>query len=94
MNVFDKPIEWNDEKNNFLIKERGLSFEKIVVALMAGHAMASYPHPKIAHQKIVEIELDGYVVVVPYVENGKSIFLKTAFHSRKATKNLKRGSKL
>ncbi len=91
MSIFDKTIEWNDEKNNLLIKERGLSFEKIVVALMADHAIASYPHPKITHQKIVEIELDGYVVVVPYVENDKSIFLKTAFHSRKATKSLKKG---
>ena len=82
----DKLIEWSDEKNNFLIQERELSFERIIVATMSGHAIATYPYPKISHQKILEIELDGYVVIVPYVEDEKTIFFKTAFHSRKATK--------
>ncbi len=86
---FEKLIEWSDEKNNFLIQERGLSFERVVVAIMSGHAIATYPHPKISHQKILEIELDGYVVIAPYGEDEKTIFFKTVFHSRKATKQKK-----
>lgn len=85
-----KPIFWNDAKNIALKQERGFSFEEIVVAMERGHLLASRNHPKYAHQKIFEVEIDGYVVVVPYVEDEEKIFLKTAFHSRKADKLHKR----
>jgi hypothetical protein len=82
----EKPIKWDEEKNNFLIKERGISFEAIIIAMERGYLMTAYPHPKRPNQKIFEVEIDGYVVVVPYVEDDESIFLKTAFHSRKANR--------
>lgn len=81
-----KPIFWDDDKNIKLKKERGLSFEAIVIAMERGHLLATRQHPKYLHQKIFEVELDGYVVAVPYVEDENKIFLKTAFHSRKANK--------
>jgi uncharacterized DUF497 family protein len=86
-----KPIIWDDEKNNALKEERGLSFEAIVIAIERGNLLATRQHPKRVHQKIFEVELDGYVIVVPYIENKDSIFLKTAFHSRKANKLHKKG---
>jgi len=82
-----KPIQWDVEKNNLLLQERGLSFESIIVAMDRGYLIASYPHPKRQNQKIFEVEINDYVVVVPYVEDDEKIFLKTAFHSRKANKN-------
>ncbi|AAO91568.1 hypothetical protein [Coxiella burnetii] len=32
------------------------------------------------------VELNGYAYLVPFVEEGGKLFLKTAFPSRKATK--------
>jgi len=32
------------------------------------------------------LEIDGYAIIVPYVEKNNEIFLKTAFPSRKYTK--------
>ena len=32
------------------------------------------------------IDIEGYIVLVPFVEDEEKIFLKTAFKSRKATK--------
>jgi len=73
--------------------ERGLSFESIVVAMDRGHLIAAYPHPKRSNQKIFEVAIDDYIVVVPYVEDDEKIFFKTAFHSRKANKAKERGDK-
>jgi hypothetical protein len=85
-----KTIKWNPDKNKQLMAERGISFEAVVIAMQSGHLIDSYPHPKLTHQKIVEVEVEGYVVVVPYIEEIDYLFFKTAFHSRKATKqNLK-----
>ena len=79
----DKPIQWSSEKNQILWETRDLSFEAIVIAMDKGKLITSYAHPKIAHQRIFEVEIEDYVVAVPYVEEDEKIFLKTAFHSRK-----------
>jgi hypothetical protein len=36
-------------------------------------------------QKIALIEIDDYVYLVPYVQRGEELFLKTIIPSRKAT---------
>jgi uncharacterized DUF497 family protein len=87
----EKPIKWDPDKNNLLIEQRGLSFEAIVIAMERGGLISAYPHPKRQNQKIFEVEIDGYVVVVPYVEDDEKIFFKTAFHSRKANKSSRKG---
>ncbi len=87
----EKEIVWSVAKNQQLVNERGLSFEAIVLAMQSGHLIASYPHPRVPHQRIFEVEVNHYVVVVPYVENEEHIFLKTAFHSRKANKQVLKG---
>lgn len=89
MKKIEKPIHWSVEKNELLRKERGICFEDIVKALETDALVDSYPHPKIKHQKIFEVLINSYVITVPYVEDDKKIFLKTAFHSRKATKKIK-----
>ncbi len=47
--------------------------------------MVSFIRPSM-FAKIFEVEMGGYIVRVPFVEDEKKIFLKTGFHSRKATK--------
>ncbi len=84
-----KPINWNSIKNQQLITERGISFEDIVFYIQQGQLLDDIQHPnskKYPEQRIFVINVDGYVHLVPYVENRKEIFLKTVIPSRKATK--------
>ena len=84
-----KPINWNSTKNQQLIAERGISFEDIVFCLQQGQLLDDIEHPnsnKYPEQRIFVIDVDGYVHLVPYVEDRKEIFLKTVIPSRKATK--------
>ena len=85
-----KPINWNSTKNQQLITERGISFEDIVFYLQQGQLLDDIEHPnsnKYPEQRIFVIDVDGYVHLVPYVEDRKEIFLKTVIPSRKATKH-------
>ena len=86
-------FHWNDEKNELLKSERGISFERIVVALEEGHLLDVIEHPNVSkypNQKIFVIEIEGYAICVPFVEetNG-DFFLKTLFPSRRHTKQFK-----
>ena len=95
MKRIEKRIEWNDEKNIQLQIERNLSFEAIVVALEQGKLIDVVPNPSShhPHQNVLIVEVDDYLVLVPFVEDEEKIFLKTAFRSRKVTKNRLRSSK-
>lgn len=80
---------WNNEKNEKLKKERGISFEDIVYYIEHGQLLAIIDHPnmeKYKQQKMYVVNVDNYVYLVPFVENEKEIFLKTIIPSRKATK--------
>lgn len=84
------------EKNELLIKERGICFEQIIAAIESGAVLDILPHPNTAKyptQKIYVVNISGYVYLVPFVENDdQTIFLKTIFPHRKLTKHyLKRG---
>ncbi len=84
-----KPINWNSTKNQQLITERGISFEDIVFYIQQGQLLDDLAHPnseKYPEQRIFVINVDGYVYLVPYVENRREIFLKTVIPSRKASK--------
>jgi len=43
-------------------------------------------NPGRSNQKMYILEIENYAIIVPFVENDKAIFLKTAFPSRKYTK--------
>lgn len=89
-----KVFEWDSEKNRKLIKERGVSFEAVVLRIEAGHVIGIVPgRGKFKHQKQYVLELNNYVYAVPYVEDLEGIFLKTIIPSRKLTKLLLSGGK-
>lgn len=84
-----KQINWNAEKNQTLMKERGISFEDIVFSTQQGDLLDDLCHPnkdKNPNQRLFVVNIEGYAHLVPYVENEEEIFLKTIIPSRKATK--------
>ena len=91
-----KHLDWDKEKNKIIIKERGISFEEIKVAIESGGKLDTYDHPnqkRYPGQKIMIVEIENYVYLVPYVRDEKKIFLKTIIPSRKATKKYLRRQK-
>ncbi len=84
-----KYFDWGAEKNEQLKKERGISFEEIIVAVNEGKILdilIHREHKKHPGQRIFVIEIDEYAYLVPFIEDDEKIFLKTIFPSRKATK--------
>ena len=72
-----------------LQKERGVSFEEVVLNVQSGNEVAIYDHPntrKYPNKKISVILIEDYAYLVPYVEDTDQIFLKTIIPSRKTTK--------
>ena len=84
-----KPYDWNDEKNEWLRKERGLTFEDVVFHLAHGGLLDTIEHPnqrKYPGQHIFIVNVEGYACLVPFEEDDEAIFLKTIIPSRKMTK--------
>ena len=84
-----KPYDWNDEKNEWLRKERGLTFEDVVFHLAHGGLLDTIEHTnqqQYPGQRIFIVDVEGYACLVPFVENDEVIFLKTVIPSRKMTR--------
>lgn len=91
-----KYFDWNDEKNELLKKERGISFEQVELAIASGDLLDRVRHPnpaKYPNQKVFIVKIEDYVYSVPYVEDKESIFLKTIIPSSKATRKYLGGKK-
>ncbi len=82
-----KVFQWDKEKNQKLIKERGISFEAVVLQIEAGQVLSIIQgRGKYKHQGQFVIEINNYIYVVPFVEDSERVFLKTIIPSRKLTK--------
>src|SRR4030095_9515619 len=84
-----KYFDWDDAKNAKLRAERGIGFEDIVFHIERGDLLDILEHPnrsRYAGQRIFVVRREGYVYVVPFVEDEHTVFLKTIIPSRKATK--------
>lgn len=82
---------WSPEKNEQLIRERGISFEEVVFHIEAGDEIDVFEHPnqkRYAGQEISVVIVEGYAYLVPYVESDEVIFLKTIIPSRKPQKRM------
>jgi argonaute-like protein implicated in RNA metabolism and viral defense len=85
-----KPFRWNPDKNEALKVKRGVSFELITLAIEADGLLDELRHPnteKYPNQSVLVVVFDGYVYLVPYVEELDHYFLKTVIPSRKATRD-------
>ena len=85
-----KPLNWNKEKNEYLLKNRDICFEDILFYVEKGYLVDDIKHPnneKYPNQRVMFVNVENYVYLVPYVETEEELFLKTIIPSRKATKN-------
>lgn len=85
-----KRFNWSPEKNQQLIRERGIAFEDVIFYLLQGKILDDVTHPnsdKYPGQRMFVLNIDDYIHLVPYVESPEEIFLKTIIPSRKATKD-------
>ena len=85
-----KYFDWDDAKNAKLRTERGIGFEEIVFHIERGDLLDILDHPnpdRYAGQRIFVVLREGYVYLVPFVEDDHTVFLKTIIPSRKATKD-------
>lgn len=88
----DKKIYFNysREKNSFLKKNRGISFEEVESAIEDGKILTVIKNPnqiKYPNQNVYVLHINNYVYLVPFVEQSETeVFLKTIIPSRKALK--------
>lgn len=86
----DKPdYEYNAEKNNKLMKERGIGFEDIITILELKGPLAIIDHPnktKYPNQKIYVVDINSYAYLIPFEKQNNKAILKTIFPSRKMTR--------
>jgi len=81
-------FSWDEAKNRFINKHRGITFEKIMVAIEEGDILDVLKHPDITkyhNQKIYVINIDNYAWVVPFRDEEDRRILITAYPSRKYT---------
>ncbi len=87
-------FDWSEEKNEWLRRDRGISFEQIIVAIEGEGILDILERPNPSRyegQRLYVVSIDNYAWVVPFVDRGDIRFLKTAFPSRKLTKRYLHG---
>jgi hypothetical protein len=83
-----KYFSWSIQKNESLKLERGVSFEEVLFHIERGELLDIMEHPnerRYPGQRIFVVNIGGYAYLVPFVESGDEVFLKTVIPSRKAT---------
>jgi len=90
-----KYIDWDELKNIKLKSEREVGFEDVLTAIDEGNLLDDIPHPnqkQYKGQRILIVQINDYIFLVPYIEDKEKYFLKTIYASRKFTnKYLSRG---
>jgi uncharacterized DUF497 family protein len=84
-----KPFLWDPEKNEWLKRERGISFEQVVLHIEQGDLLDILEHTnpqKYPGQRVLIVRLEEYVYLVPCLEMEDGVVLKTIIPSRKLTK--------
>jgi len=87
-------IIWDDGKNEWLLINRGISFEEIAEIILNKKYLELLENPTRENQQYFILEIRNYTWVVPFIINEKEqIILKTAFPSRKFHKKYGRKGK-
>ena len=84
-----KHITWDNEKNDKLKAERGISFEEILFHIEREDILDIWEHPnqeRYGGRRIFVMNVEGYAYLVPFLETKDEVIVKTVIPSRKATK--------
>lgn len=82
-------FRFNEEKDKLLKAQRGFGFETIINHIRKGDVIKVISNPneqKYPNQKMYLIKINNKIVIVPYIEETNSHFLKTIYPSQKYTK--------
>jgi len=91
-----KTFVWSRGKNEHLKRERGVSFEDVLVQIVNGEILDILEHPnpdKNPQQQIFVVRIENYAYLIPFMESEDEIFLITIIPSRKATRDYLGGKK-
>ena len=80
---------WDADKNEWLRRNRGLSFYDVVYHLEHGGFLADILHPnqtRHPEERLYIINIEGYAYEVPFYRTGNIETLMTAYPSRKYTR--------
>ena len=87
-------FDWNVEKNEQLVEQRGISFERIVSAIEQGGLVDVLEHPnqeRYRGQMIYVVDVEAYLYLVPFVTSADGTrFLKTIIPNRQATRHYRK----
>lgn len=82
-----KYFDWDEDKNKWLIANRGISFEMCIKAIEKGYILGEIQNKQPReHQSKRMLLIEGYVYVLIYVQDEEKIFFKTVYPSKKETK--------
>ena len=59
-------FDWDNEKNDFLRKQRNVSFEEIVLCISEGSIVDIIEYPK---QRVYLVERENYIYAVPFIKD-------------------------
>jgi uncharacterized DUF497 family protein len=85
-----KHFSWSADKDRALREERGIGFAEILFHLEKGSLLDVMEHSnpdRYPGQRILVVDVGGYAVLVPFMEDDREVFLKTIIPSRKATRD-------
>ena len=80
---------WDDEKNELLQRERGISFEDVKYLLTSEDLLDDIPHPdqeRYPGQRLYIVRINNLAWAVPYRRTACYLFLYTAYPSQKFTR--------
>ena len=89
-------LAWDFDKNQKLKDTRGVCFADVMSAISQGRILDDRKHHNAVlypNQRILIVDIRDYVYLVPYVESGGVLFLKTIIPSRKATRRYLGGAR-
>ncbi|TAN38778.1 MAG: toxin [Nitrospirae bacterium] len=81
-------VNWDNDKNLQLKKERDITFEQVLIAIETGGLLDILDHPSkegYPDQVVFLVRVNDYVYAVPTVIKKEEFFLKTIYPSRKYT---------
>ena len=79
-------FEYSIEKNNWLKRNRSISFETVITYVMEGKIIDIIHNPARENQYMYVFKYENLIYVCPFVISVEGIFLKTIFPDRRIAK--------